>query len=189
MSSTRSCILLLSALMLPACSTTGPSHDPLLWEARTFDFPKDSLSCSGRQLIQHNDRYGKYVGIVLCNDRDEFRIYMSSHEGGPFLPITDTAGHGQDHCELVNPNFALPNDDNIKSGDCPSCDTSRNLPLEYVDTWSRARLGNQFQQKHSGIWSYQTSRLKCGVLFENCASVTRLRLTTVCEARIMDGRR
>ncbi len=181
--------LVLSLLVLSACSSIKPSHDPFLWEARTFDFPKDDLSCNGRQFVQFNDRYGKYVGITLCNDRDEFRIYMSSVESGQFLPITDTAGHGQDHCELVNQNFALPNEDSIRSGGCISCDTSRNLPLENVDTWSRSTLGTLFRLVHSGTWSYQTSRLKCGVVFENCGALTRLRLNTVCDARIIDGKR
>jgi hypothetical protein len=189
MSFTNISTLILSLLVLSACSSIKSSHDPFLWEVRAFEFPKDDLSCNGRQFVQFNDRYGKYVGITQCNDGDEFRIYMSSIDSGRFLPVTDTAGHGQDHCELINKNFALPNEDSIKSGGCTSCDTSRNLPLENVDTWSRSRLGTQFLLKHSGTWSYQTSRLKCGVVFENCGALTRLHLNTVCDARVIDGKR
>lgn len=179
---------LITMLLLSACASNLP-HEDYLWFVQSFDFPKDELSCNGKQLVQFNSRYKVYVGLTLCNDRDEFRAYMSSSKNRAFLPITDTGGHGQDHCELVNKNFELPNTDDIKSGKCATCNTSRNLPLEYVDTWSRLNLGTPFKLVHSGTWANQTSRLQCGVIFENCGSIMRGHFSTVCDANVVDGKK
>jgi hypothetical protein len=142
--------------------------DARRWLLRAFSFPPDALSCHGRQLVQYNPRYRLHVGLTFCDRPDEFRVYLSEAADGPFLPATDSGGHGQDQCELVNEHFTLPGSDDIKSGGCRSCDTSRNLPLEDVDTWTRSSLGDPFVFKHTGSWSYQTSRLRCGVRFDDC---------------------
>ncbi len=181
--------MLIASVIMSGCVSTDFSNKDYLWRVQSFDFPKDQLSCEGKQLVQFNERYNLYVGLTLCNDRDEFRVYISSSRNGPFLPATDTAGHGQDHCELVNKNFELPNTDDIKSGGCATCSTSRNLPLEHIDTWSRSNLGTPFKLVRSGTWSYQTSRLRCGVIFDNCGSIMRGRLTSVCDAHVVDGKK
>jgi hypothetical protein len=171
-----------------AASVSPPAKESL-WQIKPFDFPQDALSCNGKQLVQFNERYNLYVGLILCNDRDEFRLYLSSRDKGPFLPATDTGGHGQDHCELVNKNFALPNSDNINSGGCISCSTSRNLPLEHVDTWARSNLGTPFRLVRSGTWAHQTSRLRCGVIFEDCGPIAPGQPEPVCVARAMEEKR
>jgi hypothetical protein len=174
--------LLIFIVIVSGCASFESSYKDSLWKVQSFDFQKDELSCDGKQLLQYNHKYNVFVGLTLCHDADQFRVYMSKSVKGPFLPVTDTAGHGQDHCELVNKDFKLPNSDNIKSGGCTVCNTSRNLPLEYVDTWARADIGHEFKLVRSGEWSYQTSRLQCGVVFENCASLMRGSFTTVCDA-------
>lgn len=133
----------------------------------TFDFAEDELSCRGPQFMRFDDRYGLFVGAVSCGG-GAVRLYLSDNVDGPFLPATDTAGHGQDQCELVHPGFALGNEDDIASGNCPECTTSMNLPLEDVDTWTRANLGEPFALEHSGEWSWQTSQLGCGVNLDAC---------------------
>jgi hypothetical protein len=181
-------IFTIGTILLTFAYTHSSSPD-YLWMVQSFDFPKDSLSCNGKQLVQFNARYKSYVGLTLCNDRDEFRVYMAESNDGPYLPITDTAGHGQDHCELVNKNFILPNTDDIKSGNCSTCSTSENLPLENIDTWSRSELGSLFILVRSGTWANQTSRLQCGTVFENCGSIMRWppKLNTACDANVIDG--
>jgi hypothetical protein len=178
-----------SILVLSACASIESPNEDYFWMTQSFDFPKDELSCNGKQLVQFNSRYKVYVGLTFCNERDVFRAYMSPSRNGTFLPITDTAGYGQDHCELVNKNFELPNADDVKSGKCASCSTSRNLFLENVDTWSRSNIGTPFKLVHSGKWTNQTSRLQCGVVFENCGSVTRGYLSVVCDANVVDGKK
>jgi hypothetical protein len=144
-----------SGLPAPTVPVPPPvviNNDDYVWKVQSFSFPKDELSCVGKQLVQFNSRYKTYVGLTLCNDKNEFRAYMSS-DNVAFLPITDTNGHGQDHCELVNKNFQLPISDDITSGNCATCSTSRNLPLEFVDTWSRADIRTPFSLVHSGTWA------------------------------------
>jgi len=176
-----SCIVLLIALTY-GCANVKTSYIDSRWKVQSFVFPKDKLSCEGKQLIQYSPKYDVFVGLVLCNDDEQFRLYMSDSFNGAYFPVTDTGGHGQDHCELVNDDFRLPDSDDIKSGGCTTCSTSRNLPLENVVTWSRSGIGMPFQLLKSGVWSYQTSRLQCGVLFTNCASTSRKSYTQACHA-------
>jgi len=166
------CISRLSVIRTKELNRYSESKDrqtsPMQWKKYSFSFPQDVLSCKGEQLVRFSEKYKLYTGLTLCNETDEFRLYISRDLDGEYLPATDTGGHGQDHCELVNPTFTLPNTDNINSGGCKSCATSRNLPLEHMDVWARSNIGKPFKQVRSGTWSYQTSRLKCGVSFKQC---------------------
>jgi hypothetical protein len=108
------------------------------------------------------------VGLVSCGGT-ELRVYLSAAESGPYLPALDVAGHGQDHCQLVDPTFTIPNEDDITSGGCATCATSTNLPLEGVPGWYRAFYGEPFTYvERTGEWSWQTSRLDCGVPAAQC---------------------
>jgi hypothetical protein len=128
----------------------------------TFEFPADALSCAGRQWVREVPSQGLWVGVVECDD-GYTRFYLASNSNGPYLPALDAAGHGQDHCELVNPAFTLPNEDAIDSGSCPSCRIQTNLPLEGVSAYGRAFLGTSFfYVPTTPSWSYQTSRIDCG---------------------------
>ena len=128
----------------------------------------DELSCFGAQRLRFDEGQGLWVGTVSCEDEPDavpgmLRLYLSE-DGETFYPATDTAGHGQDHCELINENFSpLANPDDITSGGCDSCSTSENLPLENQPVFNRTSGGEPFYFVHrSGEWSYQTSRLNCG---------------------------
>jgi hypothetical protein len=138
--------------------------------AASFDAPRDELSCDGEQRVRFDDRFGLWVGVTRC-EGSSVRVYLSDREEGPFLPATDTAGNGQDHCELINPAFtSLPNEDDITSGGCAACSTGVNLPLEGVGTWTRANLGEPFARVTSSEWSWQTSVLDCGIDVDVCAA-------------------
>jgi hypothetical protein len=141
--------------------------------ASTFSFPRDELSCAGDQLVKFDDRYGLTVGVVLCGDRDAMRVYLSN-DGTTFFPAADTGGHGQDHCELINPDFtSLPDEDDITSGGCDACSDGRSFSLEGMSVWVRARLGQQFQLVASApVWSHRAAILKCGYDVARCEQVT-----------------
>lgn len=138
------------------------------WSRATFTFPPDDLSCAGDQVIRFDADQGLWVGLVSCGGT-ELRVYLSAAESGPYLPALDVAGHGQDHCQLVDPTFTIPNEDDITSGGCATCATSTNLPLEGVPGWYRAFYGEPFTYvERTGEWSWQTSRLDCGVPAAQC---------------------
>ncbi len=126
-----------------------------------FTVPADAQACSGQQFIRFVPEQDLWLGFVSCGDGSA-RFYLAASESGPFFPATDTAGHGQDHCELVRSGFTLPNEDEITTG-CAECSTGMNLPLEYVPAYSRANAGEPFTfTSKTGYWSYQASRIDCG---------------------------
>ncbi|MEN9784930.1 MAG: hypothetical protein RLZZ299_194 [Pseudomonadota bacterium] len=149
----------------------APAEDPLPADGTclpdgfapaAFEVPQDGMSCDGPGSIRYDARQGLWVGIVACAP-GTFRFYLSRDAAGPYLPAMDVAGHGQDHCELVDPGFTLGNEDDITSGSCPDCATGWNLPLEGVAGWYRAFLGEPFQYVDAtGPWSYQVSQVTCG---------------------------
>jgi hypothetical protein len=163
---------------LPPTDPTSPPDDPQEptepatcgFGGTTFRFPEDELSCSGPQFVRFDDRFDLFVGVSTCQDTGEVRVYLSREEQGPFLPAADTAGHGQDHCQLVNPAFTFqPNSDDITSGGCVTCSTGTNLPLENRSVWVRANIDEQFTfVPQSPTWSHQTSRLRCGIDVDTC---------------------
>jgi hypothetical protein len=141
----------------PAPQTCTPDE----WVSSTFSFPPDALSCSGAQVVRFDATQGLWVGLVHCGGT-AMRVYLSAAEAGPYLPALDVAGHGQDHCELIDPAFTIPNEDDITSGGCSGCATSTNLPLEGVSGWYRAFFGEAFTYVDTtGAWSWQTSRIDC----------------------------
>ncbi len=147
-----------------AADTDAPSGQtctPDEWVASNFSVPPDALSCSGTQIVRFDAVQGLWVGLVHCGGT-AMRIYLSANETGPYLPALDVAGNGQDHCELIDPNFTIPNEDDITSGGCTACATSINLPLEGVSGWYRAFFGEAFVYVDTtGAWSWQTSRIDC----------------------------
>ncbi len=76
--------------------------------------------CGGSTRVMHNAKYGKWIKVVRCSPQ-RYDLLMGSTKAGPFYKIGDGGGHGQDHCELVNPSFTITNDDTITSGSCKSC--------------------------------------------------------------------
>ena len=78
------------------------------------------VQCSGAEHVTYNAEYGVWIKVVLCSSQ-RYDLLMGASQTGPFYKIGDTAGHGQDHCELVNPGFTIPNEDDINSGTCSTC--------------------------------------------------------------------
>jgi hypothetical protein len=112
--------------------------------------------------VRWSSEQNLWVGVVSCGD-GSVRLYLAESEQGPFLPALDTAGHGQDHCELLVPGFTLGNEDDIASGSCASCSTGPNIAIEGKAGYVRSQLGEPFVLvAETGAWSYQTSRLSCG---------------------------
>jgi hypothetical protein len=129
---------------------------------RVLDVPPDEQSCDGPGFVRWSSEQNLWVGVVSCGN-GAVRLYLSESEQGPFLPALDTAGHGQDHCELLVPGFTLGNEDDIASGSCSSCSTGANVALEGVPGYARSQLGEPFVYvPETSAWSYQTSRLSCG---------------------------
>jgi TARSH-like protein len=133
------------------------------WQAQSFALYPDEQACLGDQWVRYDEGIRLWVGLTTCSS-DETRIYLSASPEGPFLAATDYAGHGQDHCELVNAAFTLTDEDDITSGGCADCSTGVNLPLEGVSVYGRGYLGEAFEFVESTPeWSYQVSKLRCGV--------------------------
>ena len=143
--------------------------DPAVgWVSAAFAFPQDALSCNGPQANRYDGRQGLWVGVVSCGGTS-LRMYLAPNDTGPYVQATDLAGHGQDHCELIQPGFQLPNEDDITSGGCLGCATSRNLPIENVPAYGRAFLGDGFQfYRQTGAWSWQTSQIDCDTPIVPC---------------------
>ena len=62
---------------------------------------------------------------------------------GTCQEIGDTAGDGQDHCELVNPASTIPNEDDVKSG-CPACEVGPTVLSSPEAVYSRRYFGECF---------------------------------------------
>ena len=133
---------------------------------QTFDEPP----CDGARYVSFNATYQKYVGVVLCA-ADRYKLYLGESEDGVFYQIGDYAGHGQDHCELVNPSFTIPDEDDITSGGCSGCATSADTswysnPIG-TQGYSRANFGDGFE--FEPLWPeynlYTVEWLSCEVSF------------------------
>jgi hypothetical protein len=138
----------------------GTCHD---WER--FDFSTLSTpACTGERFIRHDDRYGVWVGAILCGSSRSYKLYMSATRSDPFLEIADYAGHGQDHCELVNRAFTIPNEDDIQSGGCTDCSLGQLVDPIGVPVYARANFGQPFERVISRYWADLTTTFySCGV--------------------------
>ncbi|MGE0528048.1 MAG: hypothetical protein AB7P49_13355, partial [Bdellovibrionales bacterium] len=67
--------------------------------------------CTGARFVGFSAKYGLWVGAQLCgNSGSEYMLYLSHSKTAPFLEIGDRNYNGEDHCELVNPDFSLSDD-------------------------------------------------------------------------------
>lgn len=102
----------------------------------------------------------------------KYKLYMSSSEKGTYYQIADYSGHGQDHCELVNPTFSLSNDDDITSGGCLTCALGNLVDVQNEQVFVRSRLGEAFSSVTSRFWAdLTTSWYSCGVPIEEAPIV------------------
>jgi len=133
------------------------------WQQR--DFPTIAPpTCAGARYVRHDDRYGVWVGAIQCGSSNSYKLYMAQNANEPFLEIADYAGHGQDHCELVNPDFTLPNEDDITSGGCTTCSVGPVVDPIGVPVFARSYFGQPFQRVIStfGV-ELSTTMYSCGV--------------------------
>ena len=125
--------------------------------------------CDGARYVRYSPQYEKWIGVSLCS-ATRYKIFLGENLNDTFYEIGDYAGHGQDHCELVNPQFRIPNEDDITSGGCSSCaiDSAHVFdPPVGSQGWSRASFGGQFTFVPSwpAFSLYTAQWYECGVEF------------------------
>ncbi len=141
------------------CGGGGGSGD---WEPKHFE-TYSPAACTGERFVRRDEHYGVWVGAILCG-ANGYKLYMSDAADAPFLEIADYAGHGQDHCELVNPAFTIPDEDDITSGGCTACSVGDLVDLIDVPVYARARFGEPFERVTSRFWADLTTTVySCGV--------------------------
>jgi hypothetical protein len=139
-------------------------------EPRDEDWKKSDFktyspaACTGDRFVRFDASYDLYVGAILCGDPKRYKLYLSDSLEGQFLEISDYAGHGQDHCELVNPDFTIPVEDDITSGGCTECSVDQLIDINGIPTYARARFGDPFHRVTARFWAdLTTAAYSCGV--------------------------
>lgn len=146
-----------------AIGTCEPPAPTSTWTASDFT-TIGTTACAGARYVRFDETYGLYIGAVLCGGADQYKLYASADPAAPFLELADYAGHGQDHCELVNPVFAIPNEDDITSGGCTDCAVDGVIDLIGVPVYARATFGEPFERVTSQNWAdLTTAWYRCGV--------------------------
>lgn len=140
----------------------GDAEDPdARWQPQDFR-PVGVASCFGPSYVKFDARYELWIGAIECVDG--YRLYGAADREGTYYELTDTAGHGQDHCELVNPDFTIPNEDDITSGGCSECSIGDLLDPSGLPVYSRANFGEPFQLVTASFWGeLNATYLNCGV--------------------------
>ena len=122
--------------------------------------------CAGDRYVRFLPAYNLWVGAILCSP-SQYKLFLSPAKDGTYYQIGDYAGNGQDHCEIVNPSFTIPNEDDITSGGCATCAVG---PLIFSDpslgpVYSRALFGDCFL--FEPMWPqfnlYSVEWYECGV--------------------------
>jgi hypothetical protein len=145
------------------------------WQKKAFTYDRAQSTCSGgARYVRYDPRYAKWGGVELCSPTT-YKIFLGESADGVFHEIGDFAGHGQDHCELVNPTFTMPNEDEVTSGGCSDCSVTMagwESPGP-VPVYTRSNLGEPFTLQ---TWPehnlYTSSSYSCGVAIP-CASAWR----------------
>ncbi len=133
------------------------------WEPHDFETVTPA-SCTGPRFVRRHEGYGLWIGAIQCGAPDRYKLYMGASRTEPFLEIADFAGHGQDHCELVNPQFKIPDEDDITSGGCADCEVGELVDVDGVPVYARARFGEPFQRVQARYWADLTTTFySCGV--------------------------
>lgn len=136
----------------------------LAWERATLTVHESVKSaCTQDSFVAYNKVYEVWVGALTCSD-DRYKLVMSDKKDGVFHEIVDFSGHGQDHCELVNPKFELPDDDDINSV-CVNCATGEMKDPIGTPAYARAYVGESFTVvDKTGEWGDLTSEwYECGI--------------------------
>jgi hypothetical protein len=138
-----------------------PSGD---WQRSDFTVQDGIQSdCDGDRYVKYVPQYDVWVGAILCSPT-RYKLVMSDARDGLFLELTDYAGHGQDHCEIINPAFTIPNEDDITSG-CPGCSIGSNFVANGPTAYTRGYFGEEFKVvSDAPQWAYQASTfIECAV--------------------------
>jgi hypothetical protein len=118
------------------------------------------MNCDGASFRRFDARYGLWVGLVSCGSG--YRFFLSETADGTYLPAADGGGHGQDLCELVDPSFSLPNEDDITSGGCTDCAISLNYSFVAGEVFGRTAFGQPFARQEAPEWgNCQSSVITC----------------------------
>ena len=121
----------------------------------------EAMNCDGPSFRRFDARYGLWVGLVSCGDAG-YRFFLSEVAEGPYLPATDTSGHGQDFCELVDPSFRIELGDVITSGGCTECSIGANYSFVSGEVFVRGFFGERFVRTEALSWGgYQSSVIRC----------------------------
>lgn len=145
------------------CGRAGATADPrdACWSPATI--PVDAGCAVAGAYKRFDAAQGLWVGVVECSSPRGVRLFLSDPAEGDWRPATDGAGHGQDHCELVDPAFRIVNEDDITSGGCASC-TAGGLVFSRGPVYARDRFGECFVEETAVMdWPFLTSVIYCGV--------------------------
>lgn len=148
-----------------------PCSTPAMpWTPYAFTYDRAESDCTGgERYIRYNATYEKWVGAELCS-ATRYKLFLGETKDGVFHEIGDSAGNGQDHCELANPNFTIPNEDDITSGTCKTC-ASQMGDWESpgpVPVYVRENFGQPFDLISWPQYNIYTSRwYECGVSIPN----------------------
>jgi hypothetical protein len=144
--------------------TTGGGTGGDAWESHSFDAAESNTPCAGERYVKYLPTYSKWVGVVLCTP-NRYKIFLGESKEGTFYETGDDNGHGQDQCELVNPEFTISNDDDIKSGGCSACDISNDFAPPLVGKgYTRSGFGEQFAfETPVSAGAYTSTWYECGV--------------------------
>ena len=146
------------------------SYPAMPWSRYDFTYDRAESGCAGgARWVHYDTAYKKWVGAELCSP-SRYKLFLGETQDGVFHELGDTAGDGQDHCELVNPNFTIPNEDEITSGTCKTC-ASQMGDWESpgpVPVYTRANFGQPFEliswpenNVYTSLW------YECGVSIGN----------------------
>lgn len=142
---------------------TRACRQPSDWQPGAFQ-TLDPATCTGARFVRYDARYAAWVGAILCGRADRYKLYMSEQRDDRFLQIADFAGDGQDHCELVNPAFTIPDEDDITSGGCTACSVGQLIDVDGPPVYARARFGQPFERVTSRYWADLTTDVyACGI--------------------------
>ena len=137
-----------------ALDRVADAIDETYWSA-------EAMNCDGPSFRRFDARYGLWVGLVSCGDAG-YRFFLSEVAEGPYLPATDSSGHGQDFCELVDPSFRIELGDVISSGGCTECAIGSNYSFVSGEVFVRSSFGERFVRTEAISWGpYQSSVIRC----------------------------
>ena len=99
--------------------------------------------CDGARYVRYDAEYEMWVCVVDCERG--YRLHLSTDAGGPYYPIVDWFGHGEDHCELLDPGFHIADEGDITSGGCSECFCTDWMRFGGWPVWERGYFGGSFR--------------------------------------------